>query len=301
MLTMNFGDVLSQSKVRLTLFRIISVMPLFTAVGIGCTTASLDPVSAPQVILPDWTGVPHPAGMDLGDIEAIFIRKAEGPGMSSPPTRQELANCDRPLKVLREKTMSRDEMALGVRELVRADPVGQHWCFYGKILEMEQKLRQPELLLKGRQELVLETFAYLAPVARAFHVELNDSRYWRWAILRYRLASERVFFQKVEPTAETTSTLVTASDPFAWVRPGAKGEGSILQKYGLLPVNTAGAASSTQPPTASSSGVSPPQSDRVGTSVTPPALEEPEALEPSAVDPKPDEASTFPAQEPDLE
>jgi hypothetical protein len=205
----------------------------------ACSTTPVAPIAPPAAPLaPGWASVPHPAGFDLADIEAIFLAAppvAQTAVAARPLTRQEVANCDRPFRVLKEKTISKLEFVTGIRELVRTDPVAQHWCFYGKILEMEQKLKEPERLLKGRQQLVLETFEYLTPVARAFYDELNESRYWRWAIQRYRLASDRVFFQRVEPSAETTSILVTAVDPFAWVRPGEPPVGSVLQKYGLLP------------------------------------------------------------------
>jgi len=165
--------------------------------------------------------------------------------------------------------------------------VTQHWCFYGKILELEQKLKEPERLLKGRQELVLDTFGYLTPVARAFHDEMNDSRYWRWAIQRYRWVSDRVFFQRVEPSAETTSVLVTAADPFAWVRPGASSGEGILQKYGLIPPAPSVVLPPTAPsPTSESSLESPPQEGR-GASV--PASPVPSELE--------DDSGTYPALE----
>lgn|GEM_PF-2264181 len=207
-----------------------TVISLSLAAG-GCASAPLESAPPPPPKPPEWTAVPHPAGLDLGDIEAIF--SSSSAAAAKAPTRQEVADCDRPFRTLKDKTVSREELALGMRELVRSEPATQHWCFYGKLLELEQKLKQPTLVIRERQDLVLRYFEHLAPLSKAFHVELNDSRYWRMAIHRYRLMSERVFFQRVEPSPETTSVLVTATNPFSWVRPSADTDVAVLKKYGI--------------------------------------------------------------------
>jgi hypothetical protein len=248
------------SAVRFLRLEIVGMGVLLLSAA-GCTTTLIESATPPPPKPPEWTSVPHPVGLDLGDIDAIFT-VSDG-GTVKSPTRLELVDCDRPVRVLREKTLSKEELALGIRELVRTDPVGQHWCFYGKILTLEEQVKDPALLIRGRQEAVLSAYSYLAPVAKAFHVELNDSRYWRCAIQRYRLLSERVFFQKVEPTPETTSTLVTASNPFAWVRPGGDSDAGILKKYGIaLP----SAVAPPVTPTPVNEPIVPPMPEDVGSS-----------------------------------
>jgi len=84
----------------------------------GCTTTPVDPVMPPTAQPPGWTSVPHPAGFDLADIEAIFLAAppVAQTGMAARPmTRQEVASCDRPYRVLKEKTVSKSELLLGIR------------------------------------------------------------------------------------------------------------------------------------------------------------------------------------------
>ena len=222
-----------------------AVTALSLSLGIAsCASAPLESAPPPPPKPPEWTAVPHPNGLDLGDIEAIF--SSSSAAAAKAPTRQEVADCDRPFRSLKDKTISREELALGMRELVRTEPASQHSCFYGKLLELEQKLKQPSLVIRERQDLVLRYFEHLAPLSKAFHIELNDSRYWRMAIHRYRIMSERVFFQRVEPSPETTSVLVTATNPFSWVRPSADTDVAVLKKYGIsLP---SGVAAPVTPP-----------------------------------------------------
>jgi len=204
---------------------------------------------------PAYVQVPHPLGENIGDIEAVFRDP-------KAPTADEISVCDTKFRKLAASTASRDEILTGARELVRIEPVKQHWCFYGKILELEMALRDPSGLIESRQRAVTQTYLYLIPVAKAFVTEYRDSRYWRISLARYRRISELVFFRKVEPTPQTTSELVTASNPFAWMRPGDFSSLSVLRKYGLLEDATAAdpspgepakvvPASPTPPPTAS--------------------------------------------------
>jgi hypothetical protein len=224
---------------------------LIALVAAGCASAPLDPMAPAPIEVPAYVQVPHPIGEDIGDIEGIF-RDPRAPGPD------EIAICDTKFRKLAAATRSREEILAGARELVRIEPVLQHWCFYGKMLELEGILRDPAGLIESRQRAVTDAYLYLTPVAKAFLTEYRDSRYWRIGLSRYRRLSELVFFRKVEPTPQTTSELVVASNPFAWMRPGDFSTLSVLRKYGVIDDSAAGtgaAAAPSVPPTAGDSAI----------------------------------------------
>ena len=124
------------------------------------------------------------------------------------------------------------ELIEGARELVRRDPVKYHWCFYGKILELENSLKS-ESYLDEKQKSVLDVYGSLTPMGRAFMQEYHDSRYMRWGVKHYRQISEWVFYRKVELTPQATSELVEASNPFGLLR-DAVGMVPVLEKYNIV-------------------------------------------------------------------
>ena len=175
--------------------------------------------------IPALVGIPHPAGSDLGDVERLFLEK-------HAPDRETLKDCDQSFKKLTAATQSKEEIEEGAHELVRTDPVLFHWCFFSKILDLE-KLLKKDAYLDERQKTVLETFAFLSPIAQGYRIEFRDSRYLRWAVSHYRKLSETVFFRRVELNPEMTSTLVQAENPFeGWRAPAAKNP--ILEKYKII-------------------------------------------------------------------
>ncbi len=191
--------------------------------GLGCSTAAVAPPPVAPV-LPPLVQVPHPAGSDLGDLQALFLE----PGA---PRRDQLTGCADPFLKLKSATASRDELRTGTREIVAGDPVALHWCFYGKLLELEEGLKK-EPYVEERQKTVVDTYGFLVPIARGFQAEFRDSRYLRMAIGRYRRLSEWVFFRKVEMSKETTSLLAEIENPFGvWRAPAEMG--SVLKKYGI--------------------------------------------------------------------
>ena len=172
---------------------------------------------------------------------AIFVEK----GAPDPAT---LAECDQPLRLLREKTSDVSEWLEAARELVRNEPVAMHWCFYGKLYGLEARLKSLSFL-DERQNWIIREFQTLTPLARAFQKEYQDTRYLRWAVNRYRSLSEWVFYRKLELSVDGIAALgPQALNPWGKVRPPKERiPGSILERYGILQSPAApGAASGAE-------------------------------------------------------
>jgi hypothetical protein len=189
------------------------------------------PPEAPAASVPRYVQVAHPAGYDVSDIRAIFLDP-------TAPDKKTLANCDADFKKLMEVTRSEDERKEGTLELIHADPAAYHWCFYSKILELEDSLGS-DTYVDVRQKHVLDTYSFLVPIARAYISEFHDSRYLRWAMKHYRKISEWVFFRKLELSPQATVDLVEATNPFgAWRDPNEKAKQTILEKYSIVKAGT---------------------------------------------------------------
>ena len=184
---------------------------------------------APEPIstVPGYAGVPHPLGIQVGDALALFA----APGAPKRES-EEMKSCSDDYLSLAKKTKSRDELKQGLLELVRKEPIRYHWCFYGKILELEDSLRKAQLL-DERQRAVVEAYRFLAPLSRVFYREYHDSRYLRWAVSYYRHASELAFYRRVESSPGLTQELVgTGSDDAS--RGVSEKSTSVLEKYGII-------------------------------------------------------------------
>jgi hypothetical protein len=194
--------------------------------------------------------VPHPNGYSISDLRAIFTTLLA-------PNQVELKDCDADFKKLRSATQAAAELNQGARELVRRDPVKYHWCYYHMVLQLEDTLKS-ETYLDEKQKSVIDTYAILTPMARAFMQEYHDSRYVRWGINHYRQVSAWVFYRKVEMTPQATSELVEASNPFGLLKE-ATPTLPILEKYGIVkpadpvplppPAETAASVPPTMPAT----------------------------------------------------
>jgi hypothetical protein len=190
----------------------------------GCSTTEVVPFPLPSP--PVYTQVPHPVGMDLGDLVAIFTDD------KAPQSKDFAKTCDTDFRKLEKLTGSRDETLEGFRELVKLDAVTYHWCFYAKLLELESDLKA-RIYIDERQKTILDAFSFLAPLARIYASEFHDSRYLRMAIMRYQKWSERIFYRKLELTPAGTSELVKASNPFGLWRDTLETV-SVLEKYHIL-------------------------------------------------------------------
>lgn len=189
----------------------------------SCSTTDL---AAPKPAQPpEYVGVPHPTGFDLADLNAIFFEKGA-------PAPESLKGCDAPFQRLKERTRNNDELRDGTYELVKQEPVAMHYCFFGKLLELENALKG-EQYIDEKQAATIQTYSFLTPIARAFAHEFNDSRYLRWAVQRYRHTSAWFFYRKLELTPKASTELVEAAQPFGlWRAVGEKKP--VLEKYGVL-------------------------------------------------------------------
>lgn len=204
---------------------------LLTILSASCATTQVVRTPAPLPELPAYSRVPHPNGFDLADLKAIFFHPT-----APAAVRESFADqCDSDFRKLAGVTPLKFERSSGALELVSTKPEDMHWCFYSKILKL-QELLQGDSTWTERQNRVIETFEFLTPVANAFLDHYHDSRYLRWASQYYSKISEWVFFRKVNPTPENTLLLTagtrTSIEP--WVAPasGSK-EPSVFAKYGL--------------------------------------------------------------------
>ena len=197
----------------------------------ACTTTTIVEEKAPLPIVPEYVKIPHPAGFDLADLRAILV---------SPLAPKDMATtfkdtCDETFKALSASTESSDERKKGATELVTNDPEHLHWCFYAKISKLEEVL-QGDTTWSERQKQVLDSFAFLSPIANAFLTVYHDSRYLRWATSYYSKISEWVFFKKLAPTAENTLLLTNGSrelEPWIAVQRDESKTDSVFGKYGI--------------------------------------------------------------------
>ncbi len=197
---------------------------------------ALPPKMAPALDLP------HPMGFGVQELKSLFLA-------AGAPDRGGLAKCSSDLETLIAKTQLREEIRDGARELVTEDPARMHWCFYERLLSLEEGLRSATDL-QTRQTLALTAYRMAVPLARAFQLEFKDSRYIRWAIQRYRAMSPSLFYRKVELTPEATLEMAVLENAFgAWkTEPTPQ---AVLTKYGLrAPVERAPAAAAPTPQSA---------------------------------------------------
>ncbi len=233
----------------LTRVRALSVMA--GMVLAGCSGVEIKQEQELLPSPPDYAFVAHPSGFGASDLEALFLDSRV-----QRPSAEVLKACDSDFRKLRAATRSAEEFTMGAREFVRLEPVHHHWCFYSTLLDLELSLKREDLYLEDRQKKVVSAFVYLSPIARAFFSEYRDSRYWRWAIHRYRLLSETVLYRRLEPSPETTLDLVSASEPMGGLRkvplpPTGRNEGAfILEKYGIRTATTQAVAVPTAGPPA---------------------------------------------------
>lgn len=196
------------------------------AFGQSCATGTEMEVMSELPEIPAYAHVPHPGGYDLSDLRSIFLDP-------QAPQPDAWATCDGDFKKLRGLTQIPDEIERGARELVLRDAAKMHWCFYSKFIGIEAEMARPENFLEDKQKAVIDAYAFLAPIARAFRDEYKDTRYLRWAIVHYRRLSEWVFYRRLEPTPDSIAKLAeTPNNPFSKVRRDEERR-SVLEKYGI--------------------------------------------------------------------
>ncbi len=173
----------------------------------ACTTVEIVPPPTPPALI----RVVHPEAwsaslMTPDELTKLFL------SAQAPTDTSFYMSCDQDVRKLYEATKSVSERVQGIRELILRSPVAYHWCFYGKLRQIEQDL-QKDSLFQEKKKRILEAYVFLAPVAKVFAESFHDSRYLRWASVRYQRTSGSFLFRKVDFTPEGTSLLVEASHP----------------------------------------------------------------------------------------
>jgi hypothetical protein len=191
------------------------------------TTTTLSPLAPPkEVALPTYAYLPHPRGYTVNDIHLLFTDP-------SAPPREVLAKCEEDFRALYAKAQSIDERARGVRELVSRNPASLHWCFYSRILNLDEGLGHDDFV-DEKQKRVLSEYEFLVPVARAFMQEFQDSRYMRWAIRDYRRLADLFFYRRLEMSPQMSQDLVEVEVPVDTYSERAREEArreAVLGKY----------------------------------------------------------------------
>ncbi len=193
----------------------------FCCITSGCTTTPVGLIKLPSP--PEYIQVPHPAGMDLGDISALFLDE------KAPKDVEFSKDCDANFRKIQSLTLSFQERIEGVRELVRRNPIYYHWCFYSKVLELEKKMNS-EAFVDEKQKEILTIYEFLTPVARSFLSDFHDSRYLRWAVNRYQQLSDWIFCRKLELNPSGTMDMVQPTQPLGLYRISPESP-SVLEKY----------------------------------------------------------------------
>ena len=198
--------------------------------GLGaCSTTRPAPIPIEAPVVPLNLRSPQPKSLESADLRAIFKS-------TDAPDSEKLKDCDADFKTLKERVEANDEFVQGVKELIASDPIKYHWCFYSKLLSLNEALQESKDI-HDRQSTVIRVYLFLAPVARAFYSEFSDSRYLRRAIFKYRTLSETVFYHKVEaysnsgvPIAGVFNRQPANTAP---TNPGVTPP-TVLSKYGLI-------------------------------------------------------------------
>lgn len=217
-----------------------------------CSTTHIDSKGDGLPVVPDYVQVPHPAGFEQADLNAIFY----SPKAPKDATTSFAEHCDDEFRKLLKETKSKDEIQHGADELVRYDAERTHWCFYAKIAKLQDYLHT-DSYWSQRQKVVLDAFEYLNPIANAFLSQYHDTRYLTWAAQYYRRIAEWVFYRHVDPTPDSTLQYVLAQrnnkDP--WIQQPsplqaqAENSSSVFSKYGITMAPTiAGGRAPVDPP-----------------------------------------------------
>lgn len=200
---------------------LLSFVPILTAACAHHRTLAEMP--AP----PEYIEVVHPASLDIADIRgALRANKA--------PTAEELAGCLQPLLEVQSLTTGKNEVQQAAVELIHKDAPYYHYCFYSSITSITDTVRDSAILWSKKKSMLLQNFAVLVPLARAFKLEFQDTRYLRVSIRHYKQLSAWVFFRDLELTPEMTAELVDVqTNAFANRRMVEDRELSVLDRYNV--------------------------------------------------------------------
>ena len=121
----------------------------------------------------------HPDGFNISDVRALFT----SPG--SPQLDTQL-NCDFDYYAESTIARNREELFMALPEHVKSDPDKYHWCFYAKILLLEDDLSRDTLYVDEKMKLITKRYPFLVHIARIFLADFDDPRYLEFANHNYK-------------------------------------------------------------------------------------------------------------------
>lgn len=187
------------------MLRFVFVLP--AAVLLSCSSTPVGPEGGArdsvQAPAPDSRArLPHPQGHTVSELRAMLER----PGA---PSAEELARCDFDYGAEKKLARSKEEFFTAFPHHVRSAPERYHWCFYSRLLsfiDLAGKAGEKDLGTE-RQQKLLESYLFIAHLARIFQTDFDDARYLRQAVHHYRTVSQSVYLQSLKPSPETLRQL----------------------------------------------------------------------------------------------
>lgn len=116
--------------------------------------------------------------MAIHDVKSLFLIK-------DAPERSQFDKCDFDYQAETMLSKNKEELFTTMPAHVKSDPVRYHWCFYHKILRLEEDLEKQDYI-EEKQKLVVERYLFLTHLARIFQVDLDDPRYLDFALHNYK-------------------------------------------------------------------------------------------------------------------
>ena len=168
--------------------RFIFLTFIILSLQCGCTSAQIspEPIAPPQqdekAAFRDRAK--HPDGFNISDVKALFIA-------SSAPTLESLKNCDFDYYAETTLARNREELFMALPEHIKTDPEKYHWCFYAKILLLEDELSNEKLYVDERNKLLIQRYPFLVHIARIFLADFDDPRYLEFANHNYKRLKNR--------------------------------------------------------------------------------------------------------------
>ena len=147
----------------------------------------------------------HPDGLKVEDLHKLFAN-------IGAPNFGSLEKCDFDYQVERTLAHSSEELITAFRVHVQNDAEKYHWCFYAKLLELDESLKK-EGFLEDKQKRILSAFSFITHLAKVFQIEREDTHYLRAAVFTYRELNRSHFFRDMKMTSGTRYDLLSPEFP----------------------------------------------------------------------------------------
>jgi hypothetical protein len=179
---------------------------LVCVVFLGCSSAPKQKSIAFNEDLngQDLSKIAHPKNFEIETLKQFFKLESTPRGLLG-----EFADmCDEDFK----RSMASDGTARELKDLahefVKTNPVKMHWCFYSKLVRLDEVLTGDSSWAE-RQNAALKAYEFLSPVANAFNKIHQESRYKKWTNHYYSKINDWVL--KKTPNSNLKSNRAPAS------------------------------------------------------------------------------------------